>query len=279
MIDLAGKSIKGYHIQEQVVVNAGEVGYRAVRTADEHPVWLRVMLPASFAHRSGATRRFERNFPLLTRLTHPHLVRAHEFWHDETGIYFVTDYMAGGDLRLYVMGKQRLPDADIHLILARMTAALDSLHPLGIIHQDIRPGVIRLDATRAAYLDVAGTVLERMIGDASSELVLSWMPVPWSISPEQAAAQSVDARTDIYALGVLLYGLLTGKNPFDATTPLQMILHHVRDPLPSLQAERPDLPPAVDALIQKATDKNPDRRYATAGEMFLAWQVAIAGLR
>jgi serine/threonine protein kinase len=272
MTDLSGQMLHGYQILEQVMLDGGGGGYRAVRLADGYPVSLRVLLPTFYARLNGFIPRFETDFTRLVRMVHPCLVPIYDFWHDDSGVFSVSGYMGGGDLWSY-MRDTRLSDEAITRLMERITGALDLLHASGFVHQDLRPGVMALDDNEDVYLEVMEPVLSRVIASTSPHL---WTGVASYASPEQAQGKRLDGRSDIYSLGIVLYELLTGKKPFDEPAPFAVLLHQVNDPLPPLKAQRPDLPPAVNQVIQKATSKNPARRYESAGEMFQAWQQAMA---
>jgi eukaryotic-like serine/threonine-protein kinase len=270
---LTGLVIREYRVIEQEMLDGGGGGYRAVRLTDNLPVWLRVLMPKFYARLEGFIPHFDDDFKRLIRLKHPCLVPLYDFWHDETGAYAVTGYMAGGDLWSHAIGKPLTLD-DIDRVMERITGALDMLHAAGFVHQEIRPGSVCLDEREDIFLEMAETVLTKVIARSSPHL---WTGIAWYASPEQAQGKRLDARTDIYSLGVMLYELLTGKKPFEGQTPYEVLLRQVQEPLPSILKQRPDLPPTVNAIIQRATAKSPDRRYSTAGEMFEAWQDAIAG--
>jgi serine/threonine-protein kinase len=271
--DFIGQTIHGYHIVEQVMLDGGGGGFRAVREHDALPVLVRVLLPRFYASLNGFIKHFDAEFSPLTTLLHPCVVPVYDFWHDNSGAYLVSGFMAGGDLSTSMLG-QRLNDEAIDALLERITAALDMLHMAGFVHQDIRPGAIALDDHQDASLMVMETVLNRLINRSSPQL---WTGVPEYASPEQTLGKRLDAQSDIYSLGMLLYELLTGRKPFGGAAPYEVLLHQLHDPLPPLRKDRPDLPAAVNKVIQRATAKHPDSRYASAGEMFNAWRAATAG--
>jgi serine/threonine protein kinase len=154
---------------------------------------------------------------------------------------------------------------------------MDTLHADEIFNLDVSPDTIWLDEDQQVNIDLTEPALDKTIGDCLMGMVRVTVPMCWYASPEKIRGLACYAPSDIYYLGLTLYELLTGQKPFaHCTTGIQQMLHHVNEPLPSIQRERPDLPPAIDAVIQQATAKDPAARYASAGAFFQAYQQAIA---
>jgi serine/threonine protein kinase len=181
-------------------------------------------------------------------------------------------YLSGGNLRSIIeTGNPSL--RDLIRPLEQIASALDHAHQHGIIHRDLKPGNVLLDASGNAYLSDFG-IARVLNSDLTGSAVIG---TPAYMSPEQAQGGALDARADVYSLGVVLFELITGREPFVAETPIAMILKHLNERVPYLSDFRDDIPDAVDAVIAKATEKRPDDRYSSAGGMAEAFASAVRG--
>jgi serine/threonine-protein kinase len=146
-----------------------------------------------------------------------------------------------------------------------VATALDYAHAQGIVHRDLKPANIILTADRQAVLADVGLarIMDRTRQTATG---VSW-GTPAYMSPEQAEGQRGDERSDIYSLGVTLFELLTGQTPFNADTPFGFIMQHIHEPIPAVRTLNPDIPEAIEPVVQKALAKQPHARYRTAGEL------------
>lgn len=260
--------VRGYELKERLGQGGFGAVYRAYQQAIDREVAIKVILP-QYASRPEFVRRFEAEAQLIARLEHPHIVPLYDFWRDPAGAYLVMRYLRGGNLRTLLKNKKLGVDEALEC-LREIASALDAAHRQNIIHRDVKPDNILLDENGNAYLSDFGIaqMLKRGEKEGASEETLSGSM--GYISPEQARGEAISARSDIYSLGVIAYELLTGKHPFDGESPTVQMIKHLTELLPPIIIHRSDLPSAVDEVIQRATAKDANERYASAGEFIHA---------
>ncbi len=209
--------------------------------------------------------RFRREAQAAASLNHSAIVAVYDTGEQSTIPYIVMEYVEGHTLR-EVLQHGRLTVQRSLEITADVCAALESSHRSGIIHRDIKPGNVML--TREGVVKVMDFGIARAITGSAATMTqtASVIGTAQYLSPEQARGETVDARSDVYSTGVLLYELLTGLPPFRGDSPVAVTYQHVReDPQPPSRLD-PDIPPDVDAIVLKALAKNPGNRYQGAGE-------------
>ena len=255
--------LKGYDLLE--LIGSGGFGevYRAYQPGIGRTVAVKIILPG-YADHPDFIRRFEAEAQLIARLEHPHIVPLYDYWREPGGAYLVMRYIRGGSLAAALRAGPQSIDTSIRL-LEQLAAALAYAHRHRIVHRDLKPTNILLDEEGNAYLADFG--IARDVGAAAPADRPRPDPIsssPLHLSPEQIWDEPVTPQTDIYSLGMLLYALLTGTSPF-ADLPPDIILHkHFHAPLPPLQLRCPDLPDALNTVIQKATARRPADRYPDA---------------
>lgn len=271
---MAEKKINRYEIQRELGRGGMATVYLAYDPRFEREVALK-SLPRYFAHEEDFQARFQREARILARLEHYAIVPVYDYGEDESP-YLVMRYMRGGTLKNRLQkGPQTL--SETLQILERIGDALDKAHEKGIIHRDLKPDNILFDDDNRAYLSDFGIV---KLAESSQAFTKTGgiLGTPAYMSPEQASgSREIDGRSDIYALGVILYEMLTGKAPYHADTPVGLILAHVNEPVPQILEANPNLPPGCEDVIQRAMAKNPDHRYSSALEMVAALRAIEAG--
>ncbi len=271
--DLIGKTLGQYEILEEIGRGGMATVYRARQLSINRIVAVKV-LPRHLLHDPGFFERFEREVDVIAHLEHPHILPIYDYGKAEDMPYIAMRYLAGGSMaQLIRRGQPRLEDLDRPF--TQVAQALDYAHRQGIIHRDIKPGNIMLDEVGNAYLSDFG--IARVLGSNLTGSAI--IGTPAYMSPEQANGLPLDARSDIYALGVVLFELITGREPYQAETPMALLLKHINEPMPPISAFRPNVPPEVEQVIFKATAKDPGQRYSSAGDMAREFSEALRGLR
>ncbi len=210
--------------------------------------------------------RFEREAQTVAALEHPAIVPVHDFGEEDGRLYLVMAYMTGGSLADR-LDAGPLPPAEAARTLRRIASGLDQAHKQGVVHRDLKPANILFDRYDNAYLSDFGIVkLAQATSNLTGDGVIG---TPSYMSPEQARGnEDIDGRSDIYALGAILFTMLSGQLPYEAETPIGVLIKHINQPVPTLSATAPHLA-AFDPVIQKAMAKAPADRYATADEMMV----------
>ena len=270
--DLVGRQIQGYEIGEMIGQGGFGGVYRAYQTSVEREVAIKMILP-KYANHPDFVRRFQTEVQLVARLEHPHIVPLIDFWRDPDGAYLVMRLLRGGSLKEYLLDTTYMPEQAAQM-LDQIAGALAVAHRNQIIHRDIKPANILLDEDGNTYLTDFGIAKDLTNPDSITHpgtIVGS----PDYIAPEQATDGIITIRTDIYSLGVTLYESLTGEHPFPDSKGIERVSKHVMETLPSLHFKRPELPAALNDVIQKATAKDPTDRYGDVLEFAQAFRKAI----
>jgi eukaryotic-like serine/threonine-protein kinase len=225
--------------------------------------------------------RFRREAQSAASLNHPSIVAVYDTGEDRAGgvstPYIVMEFVEGRTLREVLDAEGRLLPQRALEITAQVCAALDQAHRAGIVHRDVKPGNVML--TPSGEVKVMDFGIARAVTSTAATMTQTAAVIGTAhyLSPEQARGEHVDARSDVYSTGCLLYELLTGGPPFSGDSAVAVAYQHVReDPVPPSRIE-PDVPPSVDAIVLKAMAKNPANRYQTAGEMRADIERALAG--
>lgn len=271
MDTLIGQTLGQYQIVEQIGKGGMATVFKAYQPRLDRYVAIKV-LPAYYAHEEGFSERFVREAKAIARLDHPNILPVYDFGQTDGLSYIVMKYVAAGTIKER-LGQPLVPEDTID-ILKQVASALDHAHDQGILHRDVKPGNILIDANGWVYLSDFG--LAKMV-EGSVQLTGSGVGIgtPAYMSPEQGQGLKVDGRTDVYALGVILYEMLTGRVPYEAETPMAVVVKHITSPLPMPRTINPSIPSSVERVILKALAKDPDDRFARAGELVSALEAAI----
>lgn len=266
-----GLSIGQYRVLELIGRGGMATVYRAHQAALDRHVAVKV-LPPYLASDPDFSERFRREARAIARLEHPNILSVHDFGEHEGVSFIVMPLVTGGSLKQR-MGSPWPVQAALNMC-SQVAHALDYAHSHGVIHRDVKPANVLLAAGEWALLADFG--LAKLIG-SSAGITRSGvsMGTPAYMSPEQGQGLEVDARADVYSLGVLLFEMLAGTAPYRADTPLAVIWKQINDPVPSLCARNPAVPPEADAIIEKALAKHPGDRFDSAGEFIEALQAAV----
>jgi eukaryotic-like serine/threonine-protein kinase len=236
------------------------------------------VLRADLARDPSFLNRFRREAQAAAGLNHPSIVSVYDTG-DGVGDslpYIVMEYVQGRTLRDVVKSEGRLPIRRAMEVVADVCGALDFSHRNGIVHRDIKPANVMI--TEAGAVKVMDFGIARAVADNAATVTqtASVIGTAQYLSPEQARGELVDARSDVYSTGCLLYELVTGAPPFQGDSPVAVAYQHVREPAMAPSGRNPEVPPALDSIVMKALAKNQLNRYQTAGEMRTDLQRALA---
>ncbi len=249
-----------YEVVSRIARGGMATVYRAVDTRLDREVALKVM-HAHLGDDPSFTSRFVREARSAARLSHPNVVQVFDQGNDADLLFLAMEYLAGRTLRQVLTERGALTPREAMSVLEPVLDALAAAHRAGIIHRDVKPeNVILTDDGR---IKVADFGLAKAITSASTTGVL--MGTVAYLSPELVASGVADARSDVYAAGIVLFEMLTGRQPFTGDVPVQVAYRHVHEQVPPPSALVPALPRALDELVLAATAREPDDRPADAG--------------
>ncbi len=283
-----GRDIAG---QFRVIEKIGSGGMGSVYKA-EQPEMRRFVaikvLHSRYLSRQDLVTRFKREARAMSHLSHPNTARVFLYGQLEDGAcYFVMEYLEGKNLAQTVRREGPMEPLRAINVMIQACGALEEAHRGGIVHRDLKPENIFLTsqggiADFPKVLDFGlAKVSERQMRPGSLILTQEGMVfgTPEFMSPEQARGETLDGRSDIYSLGVILYELLTGKLPFDANQPMEYIQKHIKEPPIPLSVRTPDrqFPPGLEAVMMKALAKKPDDRFDSAAELASALKHVAGG--
>lgn len=250
--------------------------YRAIDPNSNREVAIK-LLPRVWMQNLRFRARFEKELRIISSLEHPAIVPVYGSGEEDGQLYFVMRYMAGGSLSRLLKGGN-LSLRKTAGIIERIAPGLDYAHKKGIVHRDLNPDNILFGSNDNPYLSDFGVakITEAVYSDKESDIVVG---TPAYVSPEQATGDNdkVDARSDIYGLGVLVYQMLTGKQPFSADTTIKVLVKHLTEPVPNILDANPNLPAALETIIKTAMAKKKENRFQSVLEFANALSFAAFG--
>lgn len=288
-MNLIGQRMGQYEILSQLGEGGMAVVYRARQMSVRRDVALKIISP-NLAARGGFNRRFEKEAQIIASLSNPHIVKVFDYgvmhgfhWRltdaqvdPRTDLYyFVMEMLTGGSLSDR-LEKGPLPIPHIMRIMEQMALALDYAHGRDTIHRDLKPPNVLFDDQGNAYLTDFG--IAKLLGETTS-LTQEGTTVgtPSYMAPEQWSAENMGPPVDLYALGVVLFEMLTGRLPYVGNSPYRVMHMHLNDPVPSAYMINPELPAALDGVIERALAKAPEARFESAAALVCAYKDAVSG--
>ena len=253
-----------YRIERMLGQGGMGAVYKAYDKELDRTVALKLVRP-DLAAEPQAMARFKQELLLASRISHKNVLRIHDLG-EAAGVKFISmAYVHGQDLH-GLLQKGRLTLEQALAIIRQLCGALDAAHAEGVVHRDLKPQNVLLDEQLNVFVTDFG--LAKSLG-ADTRMTMSGQTLgtPRYMAPEQVEGRNVDHRADLYALGLILYEMVTGEVPFHADTPLQLMYKRVHEAPRSPLEFNPDLPPWLAQIIMKAIDRDPDRRYQSAGEI------------
>jgi tetratricopeptide (TPR) repeat protein/tRNA A-37 threonylcarbamoyl transferase component Bud32/TolB-like protein len=256
-----------YRLERELGRGGMGVVFQATDLTLDRRVAVKVVHPELTAHPAIA-ERFLAEARMLARIRHPNIVAVHHAGSADGLLYYVMDEIPGESLRQRLNREGPLPGADVQAIVADVAAALGAANEAGFVHRDVKPENVLLDAATGRAL-LADFGIARASGGASATTSAGQgiaVGTPTYMSPEQAAGEAVDGRSDLYGLGVVAYEALTGQAPFLGPNRV-VISKHIAERPASLQQVRPDAPPMLSAAIMRALEKDPAERWQSGEEL------------
>ena len=281
MSDLSGELIDSRYQLIRQVANGGMASiYEAMDTRLDRKVAVKIMHP-HLAQDDAFVSRFIREAKAAAALSHPNIVAVQDQGWNQSGVpavFLVMELIEGSTLREYLNERGRFEIKDAMNYLTPILSALAAAHAIGIVHRDMKPENILISKEGRIKIADFGLARGEIIGStmtAESSVILGSVSY---LSPEQVQRGIADARSDVYAVGIVAFEMLTGEKPFIGDTPIQIAYMHVNQDIPPPRSKRKDIPQALDDLISRATNRDPDKRPRDAGEFLNSLEVIATEL-
>ena len=271
-LDVGGAPLRGYRLLERVGIGGYGTVWRAIQPEVGRDVAVKAIHP-HLANEPDFIRRFEAEAQLVARLEHPHVVPLYDYWREPGGAYLVMRFLRGGNLAEALAGGPLETERVVRL-LDHVSGALAAAHRQGVVHRDVKPSNILLDEEGHADLADFGIAKDLSANERTETGTIKGSLL--YVAPEQLRGEAVTPRTDLYALGIVLFEAIAGTHPFADVPNIALLERQMHEPLPSVLERRPELPPAVDEVIARATAKDPEARFPDASSMAAAFGEALA---
>ena len=269
-----GSTFAGYRIEAEAGRGGMGIVYRATQVALGRPVALK-LIAANFAGDRSFRERFKREWETAASIDHPNVIPVYEAGEAEEHLFIAMRYVEGLDLANLLAREPEFAADRAVRIIAQVASALDAAHARGLVHRDVKPANVLIGAEEHVYLTDFG-LTKHASQDALTKTGLFVGSVDYA-APEQIRGEAMDARTDVYSLGCVLYQALTKRLPYDKPADVAKMYAHVSEPPPLVSEARLDGSTAFDAVVAKAMAKEPDDRYQSAGDLARAATAALTG--
>lgn len=275
--DLSGQKFGQYELRERLGRGGMAEVYKAYQASMDRFVAVKVML-GHLAEDEQFVERFKREAQAVGKLRHGNIVQVFDFGVEQDVYYMVMEYIQGKNLKSYIQQEGALSLGAALKLSSQLTDALDYAHKAGMVHRDVKPANIMFMDNSYKHLVLTDFGIARIVGQSGLTASGAFVGTPAYISPEAARGESVDERSDLYSAGIILYEMLTGRVPYDADTPVGVIMKHINAPLPTRKDYGRDVPDSIERIVLKSLSKDPAQRYLTADEMKTALDGAFQGL-
>ncbi|MGI8903948.1 MAG: protein kinase domain-containing protein [Solirubrobacteraceae bacterium] len=273
MSTLLGTTLNGrYRLEARIASGGMSTVYRGLDVTLERQVAIKLM-NREVAADADRLERFRREARAVAQLSHPHIVGVIDAGEDEGRPYIVFEYVEGETLKERIRRQGRLPIAEAVAYAIEIARALGAAHARHIVHRDVKPQNVLIDQEGSAKVTDFGIAL--MLDEQGLTADGRVVGTTDYVSPEQALGQPVTGRSDLYSLGVVLYEMLSGEVPFTGDNQVAVAMKHVREELPDLQAKRPEVSAALAAVLDTATAKRQEHRYANVAELIADLEDAL----
>ncbi len=288
MIDMIGQRLGEYEIVSQLGEGGMAIVYRAQQQNIKRDVAIKVIQP-QLRQDADFNARFNREAQTIASLSHPNIIKVFDYgvlrgFHlklidpsadvRKNMVYIVMELLTGGALSNLIRGGA-LPVTQISQFLTSIAGALDYAHQKGVVHCDLKPENVLLDEGRNIFLadfGIAHLISDTSAKDEDQEFVAG---TPYYMAPEQWSGETTGIYTDVYALGVIIYEMLTGKVPFEGDSPFVLMNKHMFAPIPSVRDIRPELPEGVQRVLEQAMAKDPTKRFTSTGQLAASFNAAL----
>ena len=276
--DLSGYEVAGCRILSRLGSGAMGTVYLAEQAALKRQIALKVLKP-EFCRDHAYIERFEREAQASAKLVHFNVVPVYHFGLHKDIYYIISGYVKGTTVQKIIDRTGPIPAETSTDMVLQAARGLSAAEDVGIIHRDIKPENLMVD--QDGIIKVADFGLAKVVKDNDASITQNGMIVgtPYYISPEQAQGQELDARSDIYSLGVTFYHMLTGKVPFNADNVVRILLQHISADRPDPRAIRQDVPKSVSGVVRRMMARNPDERYASFDELIIELEGLLESLQ
>ena len=272
MEELIGKTLGAYEIKEKIGEGGMAYVFKAYQPALDRFVAIKILSPR-LVNEPGFTERFQREAHAVAHLNHPNILQVHDFGLQDNYYYIVMRYVANS-LTMETLMRRDAPVDQLIEYAIQVAEALNYAHEHGIIHRDVKPSNILIDNQWALLSDFGLVKQTRGDGRHLTAAGKQGLGTPAYMSPEQAKGASIDHRADIYALGIILYQILTGTIPHDAPTPLAIIAKRVTEPVLPLRQLKPEISESLEQVALRALVSEPDYRYNSATQFAMSLRQA-----